>query len=166
MASYFDSTPESQDLLLLPESMRKSQEIANIATVAERDVIAKYTTRSPRWRHGPHFWNWGFGSWYGQCSYVLTLGNQTLTFYVWLLGYKEDADDADVDPDLKQALKDTIADVVAWRVRNRLKDPTIMSESTDDGKTVTYNDQVRSPLPPDFDWRLLPFSVREPAWGI
>ena len=146
MTTYFDPT-DSDDKKLLPESMRSSTELANIHAVAERDVIRHFTRRSTV-------------SALGFPSLAETV-NQDLGLVVFLLGYKEDASDDDVDSDLKQALKETIADVVAWRFKRINRDGAIAAESVL-GKAlgVTWRPSSSSSFPPNFAWRRSNFDLR------
>lgn len=147
---YFDVTNEDH-ILLLPDTMRSVDDIESIAGRAERDVISMFIRRV-------------------SSSYPLldqdNLVNATIGLGVYLLGYKLDAADPDVDPDLEVALRETIADVIEWRLRRRLKDPQIQSSSDDAGKTQTFRPETREDFPPDFDWRLQPFDARDPTWAI
>jgi len=153
MATYFTST-DAGDLKLLPESMRgATAELVNISAVAERDVIRTFTRRESQ------FSILGFPT-------LAEVVNQNIGLVVFLAGYKEDADHADTDADLKQALKETIADVTSWRFKRTNRDAGIASESTDVGKTVTWRKKTASNFPPNFSWRLSNFDLREPAWGF
>ena len=146
MATYFDPT-NAEDKKLLPESMRSSTELANLHAVAERDVIRHFTRRRS-------------SSSIGFPTLAETV-NQDLGLAVFLLGYKADSTDADVDADLKQALKETIADVIAWRFKRINKDGAIASETVI-GKAlgVKWRPSSSSSFPPNFAWRLSNFDLR------
>lgn len=152
MASYFDPT-DPADMVLIPDTFRGADGVADLAAVVEADVIRRYTKRAK--------------------SDVLpglvdaVFKNLDLGLIIFLRGYKPDADDADTDPDLKEAMRLTVADVMVHRLRQLHRDPTVASEGADTGKSVVYNlADVRSPFPPNWSWRLTPFDAREPAWVI
>ncbi len=149
---YFDPELEA-DILLLPESQRKSGEIENVAPQAEADVIRFYTRRASR--HSAL----GFPA-------LAEVVNQDLSLVVFLLGYKVSPTDPGTDPDLRQALKETIAGVVSWRLMRRNRDKAIITESTDIGKTVTWNTHGAASFPPQFDWRLSNYDLRQPTWAL
>ncbi len=153
MATYFDSS-KGPHLELLPEGMRRSQdEISRLAPQVERDVIRFYTRRASQYS------TLGFPT-------VAEVVNVDLGLVVFLLGYKVDADDADTDVDLKIALRDTIADVIVWRIRRGAKDPAIREESSQRGKSVEYDEHRSSDFPPNWNYRLANFNGVEPPWAM
>ena len=152
MTQYFDIKTDTD---LLPKEFRASPEIENLSARVERDIVLQYTRRVSPNTHpliglvGDPFINKGLG------------------LVIFLLGYREDADDPETDPDLKVALKDTVADVLEWRLRkNSYTDPMLSSSSDDAGKSINYRQEAREPFPPDWDWRLKAFDVREPSWSL
>lgn len=155
MSSYFDSTDEA-DLAYLPERFRDTEELATIATQAEADCIRAYLFSPP-------------GSLYtareGWVSDAV-LFDSDLNLYVWLRGYQIDAADPDTNVNFKQALKETIADVVTWRLRTWHRDPTIASESVERGKSKTFRPEAREPFPMHWDYRLQIYDTREVTWGL
>lgn len=157
MATYFD-TQEQADQNLLPPEFRGAADLANVAVEAEKDVIEQYTDRAHAW-------------WYTARVMINEGGtpesvNANLSMYVFLRGYKADAAHAAVDPDLKDALKRTIAAVIAWRLRQRNADPLVASQSSADGKSTTWRDSAVFLFPRGFDRRLRRFDLREPVWGM
>ncbi len=153
MASYFQVT-EKADLELLPETMREGKELSGIAVQAERDVIAQFTERFTAVSH-----------YEGLLNTDIYL-NMDLSLVIFLRGYTTDSGDADVDVDMKAALKDTIAEVIKWRMRKRLVNPLLDSQSDDSGKSVTYRSETREPFPPNWDWRMTPFDARPVTWSL
>lgn len=152
MATYFNPDDEAHKLLL-PKTFREADELDAIAAQVERDVIRQYTQRVR--------------------SDVLpglvdsTFVNLDLGLIVLLRGYQTDADDADTDPDLKLALRDTVADVIAWRIRKLHRDPTVATEGSDAGKSKTFIEaDTREPFPPNWDFRLTEFDAREQLWSL
>ena len=157
MATYFDSTAQA-DKNLLPPEFRAATDLANVAADAEKDVIEQYAARS-------HY------SWYTARVNVNEGGapelvNTNLGIYVFLRGYKADAAHVDVDPDLKDALKRTVADVITWRLRQHNADPLVASQSSVDGKSTTWRDSAVYLFPRGFDRRLRRFDLRELCWGM
>jgi len=151
--SYFDIDNEAH-IGLLPETMRGVDDIANVAARTERDVISMYTMRaSPNTN-----------------PMIGLIGdpfiNQDLGLVIFLIGYRQEANNPNTDPDLLAALTDTIADVIEWRLRRRLKDPMVSAQSDDSGKSTTYREDARHDFPLDWDWRLEPFDARPPMWSL
>jgi hypothetical protein len=146
MASYFDAKNQD-DLNLLPTRFRDAEDIAAVAAQVERDILSEFTIRTA-----------------GDIRIGDTVFNNNLGLAIYLYGYKEDADDADTDADLKQALKDTVAEVILWRLRRRVHDVAVMAEG-DGNKSVTYNDHARDQLfPPNWSFRLHPYDARPPTY--
>lgn len=166
MATYF---VVADDKLLLPPAARTNADLANVAADAEKDVIGHYTARA-------HY-TWftarlGFAPYFAHTGLVRSsegtpeLVNESLSLYVYLRGYKKDAADAAVDPDLKDALKREIAGVIAWRINQRDVNLLTSSEADGHGKSVSLRPDANAVFPPGFGRRLQPFDIREPVWGI
>jgi hypothetical protein len=143
---YFDT--DNQDHMdLLPTSMHEDRDIIEIAARAERDIIAFYTRRGSlvdftSMEHGaPEAWDSDLG------------------LYVYLLGYKTDAAHADVNSNFAIAMRDTIRDVIVWRIDRSKKD--VM-----EAKTVNHRLDIRSNWPPDWNWRLQPYDRLPIAGGF
>jgi hypothetical protein len=154
MTTYFDAA--GTDKLLLPPEFRLAADLANVAAVAERDVIGQYTDRA-------HY------SWYtarvsDSEGGTPELVNASLGIYVFLRGYKADSALADVD--LKAALKQEVVDVIVWRLRQHNADPLVASQSSGDGKSTTWRDNADRPFPNGFGRWLRLFDLREPVWGM
>lgn len=153
MAAYFDTT-DNADLAMLPKILRTAEELADVAAESEADVILQYT--EPQAADSEDF----------TLRENLRFNVQTGDFeFVYLAGFTEDAADPDVDPGLKKAMKRTVAAVIHWRLNQWKREPGVISESDDRGKSRTYSDQIDSPFPPGWDRWLAPFDTREPAWG-
>lgn len=155
MANYF---VVASDTGLLPPAIRTNADLANVAAEAEKDVIEHYTDRvRPTWytaRVNTVSENVG------------ELVNSSLGLYVYLRGYKKDANDAAVDADLKDALKREIAGVIAWRLAKRDVNTLTLSEADGSGKSLSLHQSVMSDFPPGFGKKLRRFDTREPAWGM
>lgn len=153
---YFNAS-DADDQRLLPPSVRASVESIDLAPVIEDEVIAFYTQvfdypiTPDRLRYRT----------------ATQIGGTTSTRWVFLRGFTEDPNDADVDAALKIALKRTIARVIAWRVRQWRNDPILQSESTADGaKAKTRRSGAWEPLPEGWNDLLEPFDTREPLWMV
>ena len=155
MATYFDST--GNDKLLLPPAMRTNADLANVAARAERDVIGQYTDRA-------HYLL--FTARQGTADVAPELINATLSIYVYLRGYKVDAADAATDAGLKDALKNEIADTIAWRIAQRDVNTLTQSEADGSGKSQTLHPNAIGLFPPGFGRWLRAYDLREPVWGV
>jgi hypothetical protein len=153
VATYFDST-QATDKNLLPPEFRSAADLANVAADVEKDVIGHYTEhgRDTLFRASRDF------------SQPGEQVNENLSLWVRLRGYKADAAHADVDPDLRDALKRTIADVITWRLRQHNADPLMASESSDQ-RSKTWRDSAVYTFPRSWDRRLRNFDLTEPVWG-
>jgi hypothetical protein len=155
MASYFDWTADA-DKAFLPPEYRDASELQNVAAIAEADVIEFFTEYT------------------GDTAYkvVSTVREQTDIadsdyMTVFLRGYEEDADDADVDPGLKRAMKKTIAEVIRWRMDKWKESAGLESETDDRGTTRTMMTEfLRGAFPPGWKRWLRPFDSSERAWGV
>ena len=156
MATYFDAT-DSAHKLLLPPAVRTAADLANVATDAEKDVIGQYTDRA-------HYTLYTARVAAGEGTPELV--NASLGLYVYLRGYKQDAADAAVDADLKDALRREIASVITWRFRQNDVNTLLSSEADGHGKSQSLRPGAENVFPPGFGRRLQPFDIREPVWGI
>jgi hypothetical protein len=154
VATYFDST--GTDKLLLVPAVRTNADLVNVAAEAEKDVIAHYTARAHYLLNTVRL---------GSMEGTPELVNSSLGLYVFLRGYKVDANDAAVDTDLKAALKREIASVIEWRIRQRDVNTLTTSEADGAGKSVSLRADANAVFPPGFGRRLRPFDIREPVWG-
>ena len=151
MASYFNAT-NTAHLALLTRSVRAHQDLATEAAKAERDVIMFYTLR--------------------QAPYEMYTSQFTLSrgypkgngVYVCLEGFDPDADVVD-DEELVVALRDTIADVLAWRLTKYAESPLLGSVSTAVGSSKTFLENATADFPPrDWCWRLQRWDLRPPLY--
>lgn len=156
MATYFNPSDED-DKRLLPVSVRDNPEVADLAPVIEDEVITFYTEvldypiTPDRLRYRD----------------ATQIGGTSSVRWVFLRGYTEDSDDADVDAAFKTAFKRTIARVIAWRIAQGKGDPLLVSESSADGaKAKTRRRTAWEPLPEGWNDLLAPYDTREPAWMI
>lgn len=154
MATYFDSA--GNDKLLLPPAVRTNTDLVNVAAEAERDVIEHYTARAPYLLYTAR---------QASSEGVPEQVNASLGLYVYLRGYKVDANDAATDADLKAALKREIASVIEFRIKQRDVNLLTTSESDGAGKSVSLRSDANATFPPGFGRRLRRFDVREPVWG-
>lgn len=155
MATYYDASLQAHKDLLPPEQ-RAYADLANLATECEKDVIEQFTERAR-------------DSIYTAPSLVGEGGEQVgatdMQRYVRLRGYKADSAHADVDADLKDALKRTIADVLSWRIERRLRGQALSGTSVQ-GVSRAYIEAAAGLWPRGWDRRLRTFDLRIPAWGI
>jgi hypothetical protein len=151
MATYYDYT-DADDLKLLPVTMRTAEELQEVSAIAEADAIAYYTEGAPNEDY--------------TLRTVERAATQTGDYeYVYLVGYEEDADDADTG--LALALKRAIAEVIRWRLTQWKREMGIASESDDRGRSKTYTlDAHTTNFPPAWNRWLEPFDSREDAWGV
>lgn len=169
MATYFDS---GSDTALLKSGHRTHSDLATVAAVAEADVIGKYTERPPEVLYTARIGNnvnglatGAVGRFEDVSSAGLPETSTAPELRVYLLGYKTDSAHADVDPQLRTALKRTIADVINWRLSLLTKDAAVESAS-DDKKSRSYAVNAQDDFPPDWDKRLIPFDSREGLIGL
>ena len=155
MATYFDSTVAA-DKNLLPPAARTNADLTNVAARAEKDVIGQYTNRA-------HYLL--FTARQASSEGTPELVNATLSIYVYLRGYKVDAADAATDAGLKDALKNEIADTIAWRIAQRDVNTLTTSEADGSGKSVQLRPDANALFPPGFGRWLRAFDIREPVWG-
>lgn len=155
MATYFDSTVQG-DKDLLPFAMRSNADLAKIAARVEKEVIAEYTDRA-------HYTLYTARQ--GMTEGSPELINSDLSIYVYLRGYKVDAADAAVDAGLKDALKNEIADTVAWRIKKNDVNTLTTAEADGHGKSQSIHPNAVGLFPPGFGRWLRPYDLREPVWG-
>jgi hypothetical protein len=155
VATYFDPTVQG-DKDLLPFAARSNADLAKIAARVEKEVIAEYTDRA----HYQLYTARGEA-----LEGTPELVNSTLGIYVYLRGYKVDANDAAVDPSLKDALKNEIADVIAWRIKRNDVNTLTTSEADGSGKSQSIHPNAVGLFPPGFGRWLRAFDLREPVWG-
>lgn len=171
MQPYFDPT-DVRDLALLPPQFRGADDLANVASDVEAEVINHYTRRAHDARYTllqpvaqPPI---GFSTTpsfvYTPRGYATDLGNGTL---VYLVGYTVDAADTACDPMLKAALKRAIARAIAWRLRQWDRDPTVRTEASPQGQvTRTFREDAVNPFPPEFESSLSKFDSRPAVWAL
>lgn len=155
MATYFDATVQG-DKDLLPFAARSNADLAKIAARVEKEVINEYTDRA-------HYLLYTARA--DSLEGTPELVNSTLSLYVYLRGYKVDAADAAVDASLKTALKNEIADVIAWRIARNDVNTLTTSESDGSGKSQSIHPNAVRLFPPGFGRWLKPFDLREVCWG-
>lgn len=147
---YFDMvTPNTTHQKMLPEPIRASDDIVNIAAEAEADVINQYTALGTDVG--------GAGTAIGSSGY-----------YVLLDGYEEDPDDVDTDlyPNFKTDMARAIAAVVRWRFEQRRREVGLSNESTDVA-SKTYTQRFSDDLwPPGWDRWLRKYDIRPQPWSL
>jgi hypothetical protein len=153
VASFFDATNTAHTALIV-RSVRTHTDLATEAAKAERDVIMFYTLRQ-----APNeMWNTYFYTGRG-----FPKGNGV---YVCLEGFDSDADDV-TDTELKDALRDTIADVLSWRLSRYGESPLLSSVSTAKGSSKVFHEYANGDFPPrDWNWRLSRWDLRPPTYTI
>lgn len=170
---YFDATNEF-DTNLLPAALRTDSELLVLAQLVEADVIAHFTRHVPSTaytaREGvsdePRF---GDSGWVTDVvgedvsNQAAPAGAVVPQIRVYLRGYKADAADPAVDPNLKLALKRAIAEVIRWRLAQWKSEQQALSSSADGGgKSRSYRDSADDPFPKGWDRWVRPFRSDEP----
>ena len=173
MTSYFDPT-SAADRNLLPPSLRGHQELANAAALSEADVIGYYTQDPPYFLYTNQIGLQGFfdASW-GTGEDITNPSAPPSAIVpqvrVYLRGYKVDASDASVDPNLKLALKRTIAEVLAWKIAQWTSiEPGVAVSTGTEGntpKSKTFRMTAEDRYPPDWTRWLYPYDSRPIIWG-
>lgn len=152
--TYFDVTAPADQNLLAPE-YRAYADLANVASTVELEIIAFYTARAPDALYT-----------YRQSVPIgEAVGAINLARFVFLRGYKASSQDSLTDPQLKDALRRTVALVIEWRIAQRIRN-AVMSSSSMQGVSRTYIEQARSLWPAGWTRWLKDFDTREPAWGM
>jgi len=186
MASYFEVTSEA-DKKLLPPGYRGHAELENVALIVEADVIGHYTTNPPYTLYTAIMGSWlgesgsaGFGIWSGYfgergigidiTTQGLPSGADPAPLHVYLRGYQVDANDAKTDPNLKTALKRTVADVIVWRLNHwtSIEPGVAVSTGTEGGvpKSKAFRPTAEDAFPPDWDRNLERFDSRPVSWSL
>lgn len=171
MTTYFSTT---NDLALLPPGMRADGELANVAALAEADVIGYFVSDPPYWLYTNQLGLQGFFD--ASLGVGEDITNQSAPasavvpqVRVYLRGYKADASHADVDPNLKLALKRTIAEVIAWRLWQwKQLEPGVSAASGLDGgaqKSRAFRATAEDRFPTDWYRWLIPYDSRPVLWG-
>lgn len=171
MATYFDHTVQAHKNLL-PSDIRTDAELSNVAAIAEADVINEFT-------RAPGYTNYTSDEELLRDGIVSTevvgeditaegapSGAIVPTVKVYLRGYKVDADDPATDPNLKLALRRTIAEVIRWRFGQWRREQAVASASDGNSKSRSFRDGSDSSFPPDWDRWLKPFKSEEPLWSF
>jgi hypothetical protein len=156
MATYFDSTVQA-DKDLLPFAARSNADLAKIAARVEKEVIGEYTQRA-------HYLLYTAREGSGEGAPELI--NSSLGIYVYLRGYKVNAADAATDAGLKDALKNEIADVIAWRIQRGDVNTLTTSEADGSGMSKSIHPNAVNLFPPGFGRWLRPYDIREPLWAV
>ena len=171
MATYFST---AADLGLLPPGMRTDAELANVAALAEADVIQHFTQDPPYFLYTEQLGLQGFiDASIGVGEDITTqapyAGAVVPQVRVYLRGYKADSADPLVDPNLKYALKRAIAEVIAWRLWQwKQLEPGVSAASGTDGgtpKSRTFRPTAEDRFPPEWYRWLLPYDSRPVLWG-
>lgn len=140
MTSYFTHTATA-DTVLLIKSFRAHDDLAVIAASAERDVISHFTRRYPA------FDNYATTGFIGRAYHK---GNGV---WVALDGFNPDASQV-TDADFVIALRETIADVINWRLSKAGENIALQSSGTA-GTRRQPRDDIHQPFPPgNWTWRL------------
>jgi len=167
---YFDHTDPAH-LALLPVGMRRSTELEDLAPEVEQDVLNHYTRRQHDMRYTvlqpvsappvgvaarPTFV-------FTPRGYATDIGNGAL---VYLAGYTADSSDALCDPNLRNALRREVADVLKWRLAQLSHDVGVASVSGQGGVTKSYREHADDPFPPHFGRWLKAYDTRPPNWAF
>lgn len=139
MANYFNAL-DDEHLALLPQELQNSDRVEEVAARVEAEVLKHYEV----WSYTKLVTHW------------VDLGD-----YYWmaLRGYAVDADDC-TDARFKEALKHTIADVIAWRLQQDPENALLTSVSTGIGTSKSFREDANSPFPSRWTWRMANHDVR------
>jgi hypothetical protein len=153
VASFFDATNTAHTALIV-RSVRTHTDLVTEAAKAERDVIAFYTMRqNPIESYTTYFYT----------SRAYPKGDGV---FVCLTGFDPDAD-AVTDTDLVAELRQTIADVIGWRLSKYGESPLLSSVSTAKGPAKAFHEYANAEFPPrDWNWRLSRWDIRPPMYTI
>lgn len=170
MKPYFDPT-DYRDLELLPEQFRNASDLPQVSSDCETEVLSHYTRRVHDARYTllqpiaqpPIGFTTTPSFVYTPRGYATDLGNGSL---VYLAGYTIDSADPACDPMLRTQLKKAIARLVAWRLRQWDRDPTLKTESAQGQVTRSYRDDAVNVFPPGFESILKNFDTRIPVWAL
>lgn len=164
MTNYFDVTLDT-DLALVPSSYRQATNLALLASEAESDILAYYTTLLEPASFAPlsQLLEWGqlwvVPSPVGQ--YVSLLDGRG----VFLNQYTVDASLC-ASVALKLAMRKTIARVLVWRLNQETRDTSTQLESVVGRTFKNYVADHDAPFPRHWDRDLRQFDTRIPAWGV
>lgn len=150
MPSYFDASSES-DLALLPESVRDNEDVlADIAVVAERDVVYRYRV----YRDNTSTWD-------TTGCFDIT-GINGVGFWICLRDYNPDS--ALGGSELAEDLRQEIAAVVTWRAFQEGENP--LKGSLRGGNESGNRPQANRRFPPDFGRLLNVHDLRPRAYVV
>lgn len=153
---YFRTSGNPNDLGSLPQALRDHSDLANVALMAEADVLAHFTTDRLEWTSERSDPSW---------QEAVTLDEGTaVERYVLLRGYH-------VDPTLAPtafaaAFRRAIATVIRWRVAQDEKKPNVTSEASGSKTSRSYRADAEHRLPPGFGLSLEPFRIRRDLGGL
>jgi hypothetical protein len=153
MTAYFVATNPDHTALLLA-GIRAHPDLATIAAQVESDVVEYFTRRYPTANDYANEFYVGRG---------YALGNGV---YVGLLGYDPDASKV-TDTALVTNLRQTIADVLTWRLSKTDLNPALASASTAIGVSKQAREEARFAFPPGhWDWRLRRWNIVAPVYTV
>ena len=150
MPSYFNAAKD-EDLALLPESVRNNKDVlADIAVIAERDVVYRYRV----YRETTSTWD------PTQCFDIT--GDNGVGFWICLRDYNPDS--SLVNAELAEDLRQEIASVVAWRAFQEGENP--LKGSLRGGNESGNRPQANRRFPPDFGRLLNVHDLRPRAYVV
>lgn len=150
MASYFDPNVH---VTLIPSSLRDHDDLPTVSEQAERDVIAHFTTRYPASQE--------LSSQFAEGPGYLQANGLT----VCLQNFNPDSASC-TDAGLVLALRDTVADVVKWRLSKTGESPLLTSVGANPGASKSFRSDVHHDFPPG-GWtrRLGNWDIRVPVYS-
>lgn len=162
MATYFIV---ANDKTLLPPDIRTDPELANVAPLAEADVIGMFTEAPPYLNYTARAGQLADGIVSQEVQGVDISASVTgPQLRVYLRGYAVDA--AQADTNLAAAMKRTIAEVIRWRMNQWKREQGLSSSSDSVGKNRAYLENFQDAFPPEWDRWLRPFRSDEVCWGL
>jgi hypothetical protein len=183
MTTYFNPADPAH-VNLLPPGYRAHQDMPVVAGVSEADVIDYYTEVPSYWwlatsQLGFIQYPWGWGGLENPGTDITAPNQQgqvtSPRLRVYLKGYKPDdgkntagtgSTDPLVDPNLVQAMKRTIAEVIFWRLsRWTTVEPGVQSAASDIGKSKVFRANSEDAFPPDWNRGLIVFASGRAPWG-
>lgn len=164
MTAYFETATTSTDLLLLPDTLRAHRDLATVAAQAEADVIEQFTRRSPV-RFSDLRYGFSATVTDADAGTPYDLGNGQA---VYIDTYDPDASAATVDAGMKRALKATIADVIAWRLKKIGEAGDILSSvGGNAGASKQFRDHFASAFPPGrWTFRMKRWDIRPELYSV
>lgn len=171
---YFDVSNPAL-LNMLPPGLRSDAELPNAAAYSENMVIGWYTMNPPYFFYtaasvaNVSQWIWPSterGGGEDITNQNAPSGAVVPLLRVYLSGFKQDASDPNVDPNLKAMLQATIADVTVWTLKRWRTLEIGVDSSSEQNRSKRFRPYSDDAFPPDWNWRLAPFDSKPVNWAL